>query len=152
MNKNLNYKPLDELSAHILEELQLDARLSITEIGRRVGLSAPAVADRIKRLEEEEIITGYRAMIDNDKVGLTVNAFITLKSNIPHATAAKKIGEIPEITECYNITGNNCVIMKVATPTTKRLEAIIGQLQAIGETNTSIILSPTFEQRVIRRN
>ena len=152
MNKNLNYKPLDELNAHILEELQLDARMSVTEIGRRVGLSAPAVAERIKRMEEEEIITGYRAVIDNDKVGLTVNAFITLRSNIPHANAAKKIGEIPEITECYNITGHNCVIMKVATPTTKRLEAIIGQLQSLGETNTSIILSPTFEQRIIRRN
>jgi len=152
MNKNLNYKPLDELNAHILEELQLDARLSVTEIGRRVGLSPPAVAERIKRMEEDEIITGYKAIIDNDKVGLTVNAFITLRSNIPHATAAKKIGEIPEITECYNITGHNCVIMKVATPTTKRLEAIIDQLQSLGETNTSIILSPTFEQRIIRRN
>jgi Lrp/AsnC family transcriptional regulator, leucine-responsive regulatory protein len=152
MNKNLNYKPLDELSAHILEELQLDARLSITEIGRRIGLSGPAVAERIKRMEEEEIITGYRAIIDHDKIGLTVNAFITLKSNMTHATAAKKISEIPEITECYNITGNNCVIMKVATPTTKRLEAIIGQLQMLGETNTSIILSPTFDNRIIRRN
>lgn len=81
-----------------------------------------------------------------------INAFITLKSNIPHATAAKKIGQVPEITECYNIAGNNCVIMKVSTPTTRRLEAIIGQLQAIGETNTSVILSPTFERRIIRRN
>jgi len=152
MNKNLNYKPLDELSAHILELLQLDARLSITEIGRRVGLSAPAVAERIKRMEDEEIITGYRAIIDNDKIGLTVNAFITLKSNMLHAAAAKKISEIPEVTECYNITGHNCVIMKVVTPTTKRLEAIIGQLQALGETNTSIILSPTFENRIIKRN
>lgn len=152
MNKNLNYKPLDELNAHILEELQLDARLSITEIGRRVGLSAPALAERIKRMEDEGVITGYRAMIDNDKIGLTVNAFITLKSTLAHAAAAKKISEIPEITECYNITGHNCVIMKVSTPTTKRLEAIIGQLQAVGETNTSIILSPTFENRIIRRN
>ena len=152
MNKNLNYKPLDEFSAHILELLQLDARLSITEIGRRVGLSAPAVAERIKRMEDEEIITGYRAIIDNDKIGLTVNAFITLKSNMLHAAAAQKISEIPEVTECYNITGHNCVIMKVATPTTKRLEAIIGQLQALGETNTSIILSPTFQNRIIKRN
>jgi Lrp/AsnC family leucine-responsive transcriptional regulator len=152
MNKNLNYKPLDDLSAHILEELQLDARLSVTEIGRRVGLSAPAVAERIKRMEDEGIITGYRAMIDHDKIGLTVNAIITLKANMTHAAAAKRISEIPEIIECYNITGYNCVIMKVATPTTKRLEAIIGQLQLIGETNTSIILSPTFEPKIIRRN
>src|ERR1700712_3862042 len=73
-------------------------------------------------------------------------------NKLPSVCMAAKIGEIPEITECYNITGNNCVIMKVSTPTTKRLEVIIGQLQAIGETNTSIILSPTFEQRIIRRN
>jgi Lrp/AsnC family leucine-responsive transcriptional regulator len=152
MNKNLNYKPLDDLSAHILEELQLDARLSITEIGRRVGLSAPAVAERIKRMEDEGIITGYRALVDTDKIGLTVNAFITLKSNITHAAAAKRISEIPEVIECYNITGNNCVIMKVSAPTTRRLEGVIGQLQLIGETNTSIILSPTFDSRIIRRN
>jgi len=136
----------------LIDLLLANGRASYAELARQVGLSSPAVHERVGKLEASGVITGYRAVIDNDKVGLTVNAFITLRSNIPHATAAKKIGEIPEITECYNITGHNCVIMKVATPTTKRLEAIIGQLQSLGETNTSIILSPTFEQRIIRRN
>jgi len=140
-------KGVDILSAGILKELQLDARLSITEIGKRVGLSGPAVSERIKKMEDEGIITAYTTIVDHDKIGMVINAFITLKSGLSHAGVVKKIEEIPEILECYNITGNHCIIMKVATPSTKRLESIIGTLQQFGETNTSIILSATFEKR-----
>src|ERR1700744_2128661 len=127
MENNLISKAIGDLNAAILRELELDARVSITEIGRRVGLSGPAVSERIKKMEDEGIITGYATLVDHDKVGLTVNAFITLKSSLTHAGVIKKIGAIPEILECYSITGNHCLIMKVATTTTKRLEAVIGQ-------------------------
>ncbi|SHM19233.1 Lrp/AsnC family transcriptional regulator [Mucilaginibacter sp. OK098] len=147
MDKNSISKAIGELNAAILQELEQDARMSITEIGKRVGLSGPAVSERIKKMEDEGIITGYTTNLDYDLIGLTVNAFITLKSSLTHAGVIKKIAEIPEILECYSITGHNCLMMKVATPTTKRLEAIIGQLQQFGETNTSIILSETFEKR-----
>ncbi|HEY8930697.1 MAG TPA: Lrp/AsnC family transcriptional regulator [Mucilaginibacter sp.] len=147
MENNLISKTIGDLNASILHELELDARISITEIGKRVGLSGPAVSERIKKMEDEGIITGYTTRIDHDKIGLAVNAFITLKSGLTHAGVIKKIEEIPEILECYSITGYNCLMMKVATSTTKRLEAIIGQLQQFGETNTSIILSETFEKR-----
>ena len=147
MEKSSISKAIGDLNAGILHQLEADARISITEIGKRVGLSGPAVSERIKKMEDEGIITGYTTNIDYDTIGLTVNAFITLKSSLTHAGVLKKIEEIPEILECYSITGYNCLMMKVATPTTKRLEAIIGQLQQFGETNTSIILSEAFKKR-----
>ena len=140
---------VDALNASILKVLQDNARLSITDIGKRVGLSGPAVSERIKKMEDEKIITGYHAALDHDKLGLAVNAFITLKSGLSHASVAKKISDIPEVLECYNITGNHCIILKVATGSTKRLEKIIESLQQLGETNTSIILSETFQKRGI---
>ena len=147
MEKSSISKAVGDLNAAILHELEKDARISITEIGKRVGLSGPAVSERIKKMEDEGIITGYTTNLDYDQVGLAVNAFITLKSSLTHVSVLKKIEEIPEILECYSITGYNCLMMKVATPTTKRLEAIIGQLQQFGETNTSIILSEAFKKR-----
>ncbi|MCQ6957572.1 Lrp/AsnC family transcriptional regulator [Mucilaginibacter aquariorum] len=149
MDKKLITKAVGELNARILKEMETDARLSITEIGKRVGLSGPAVSERIKKMEDEGIITGYTTVVDHDQLGLAVNAFITLKSSLTHSGVIKKIEEVPEILECYSITGNHCIIMKVATSTTKRLEAIIGHLQQFGETNTSVILSATFEKRGI---
>jgi len=147
MEKNSISKAIGDLNAAILQQLEADARISITEIGKRVGLSGPAVSERIKKMEDEGIITGYTTHIDHDTIGLNVNAFITLKSSLTHAGVLKKIEEIPNILECYSITGYNCLMMKVATSTTKRLEAIIGQLQQFGETNTSIILSEAFKKR-----
>ncbi|MEP6610459.1 MAG: Lrp/AsnC family transcriptional regulator [Mucilaginibacter sp.] len=147
MEKSSISKAIGDLNAGILRQLEADARISITEIGKRVGLSGPAVSERIKKMEDEGIITGYTTHIDYDTIGLTVNAFITLKSSLTHAGVLKKIEEIPDILECYSITGHNCLMMKVATSTTKRLETIIAQLQQFGETNTSIILSEAFKKR-----
>jgi Lrp/AsnC family leucine-responsive transcriptional regulator len=149
MDKKLITKAVGELNTRILKEMETDARLSITEIGKRVGLSGPAVSERIKKMEDEGIITGYTTVVDHDQLGLAVNAFITLKSSLTHSGVIKKIEQITEILECYSITGNHCIIMKVATSTTKRLETIIGHLQQFGETNTSVILSATFEKRGI---
>jgi Lrp/AsnC family leucine-responsive transcriptional regulator len=149
MEKTFITKAIGDLNVRILKELEDDARLSITEIGKRVGLSGPAISERIKKMEDEGIITGYTTTVNNDELGLAVNAFITLKSGLTHIGVIKKIEEIPEILECYSITGNHCIIMKVATSTTKRLEAIIGLLQQFGETNTSVILSAAFEKRGI---
>ncbi|MBS1526678.1 MAG: Lrp/AsnC family transcriptional regulator [Bacteroidetes bacterium] len=145
--KNSDSKGIDQLNLRILRCLQDDARLSITDIGKQVGLSGPAVSERLRRMEEEGVILTYATVIDYEKIGMPIQAFITLKSALTHAGVVKKLEEIPEITECFNITGNFCMIMKVITPTTRRLEAIIGQLQQLGETNTSIILSETFQKR-----
>lgn len=149
MEKIFILKGVDKLNTLILAELQSDARMSISDIGKKVGLSGPAISERIKKMEDEGIITGYTTNIDHDKIGLAINAFITLKSGLTHAGVIKKITEIPEILECYSVTGNHCILMKVAADSTKRLENIIGILQHFGETNTSIILSEAFDKRSI---
>lgn len=141
MHKSLNNKVLDDLNRHILEELQKDARLSTVEIGRRIGLSAPAVADRIQKLEDLGFIKGYRTLLDLDKVGLTIRAFINFKTTqLKHAELIKLVESIPVI-EWHTITGNYCIVLKVAAASSQRLADIIEHLEEHGETNTSLILA-----------
>lgn len=142
MHKTLNNKVLDDLNRHILEELQKDARLSTVEIGRRIGLSAPAVADRIQKLEDLGFIRGYRTLLDMDKLGLTIRAFINFKTNqLKHTEMIRLVESVPEIIEWYTITGNYSIVLKVATSSSQRLADIIEQLEEYGETNTSLILA-----------
>lgn len=133
---------LDELNRHILEELQKDARLSTVEIGRRIGLSAPAVADRIQKLEDLGFIRGYQTLLDMDKLGLTIRAFISFKTTqLKHTELIKLVGSIPETIEWYTITGNYAILLKIAAASSQRLADIIQQLEEHGETNTSLILA-----------
>jgi len=151
MSKNLNIKGLDELGHRILEELYLNARISTIEIGRRVGLSSPAVAERIQRMEESGYITGYHARVNFDMLGLTIRAFITIKpSSTRHHEMIKVISAMPEIVEWSTLTGNICIILKAVTSTTKQLENVIQQLQPFGETSTSLILSESNEKKLLR--
>ncbi|MBT1696441.1 Lrp/AsnC family transcriptional regulator [Fulvivirgaceae bacterium PWU4] len=146
-------KAMDDLDWRILEELQQNARISASEIGRRVGLTAPAVAERISRMEEEGLIQGYRTVIDYDKIGLTVRVFINFKSTaLKHAEVVKLISTMPEITEWYTVTGDCCMLLKVAVATTKELELFLEKLGKYGETATSIILSGNPEPRVVVRS
>jgi Lrp/AsnC family leucine-responsive transcriptional regulator len=141
MHKSLNNKVLDDLNWHILEELQKNGRLPAVEIGRRVGLSAPAVADRIQKLEDLGYIKGYRTVLDLDKLDLTIRAFISYKpASLKHPELIRLVESIPEVIEWYTVTGNHAIILKVATSSSGRLAALIEQLEETGETNTSLIL------------
>ena len=152
MNKNGNHKLIDDLNWSILEELQKNARLSTTEIGRRIGLSAPAVADRIEKMEEYGIIKGYHTLLDFDKLDLTIRAFILFKnSNLKHAELIKLVDSIPEVMEWHTITGSYAVLLKIATDTSERLAKIIEQLEENGETNTSLILSKSSKSSFIKK-
>jgi len=142
MSKNGNGKGLDELSRNILKELQASARMSTTEIGRRIGLSAPAVAERIAKMEEGGIIKGYHTAFDLDKLGLTIRAFIAFKTTrLKHAELIQLVEGIPELTEWHAVTGNHSILLKIAAPSSHRLAAIIELLEEYGETSTSLILS-----------
>src|SRR5258708_4007954 len=142
MQKTLNNKVLDDLNWHILEELQKDARLSTVEIGRRIGLSAPAVADRIQKLEDLGFIKGYQTLLDLDKMGLTIRAFINFRtSQLKHTELVRLIDAIPEVIEWHTITGHYAVLLKVAAPSSDKLAALIEHLEEFGETNTSLILA-----------
>ncbi|MBI3220312.1 MAG: Lrp/AsnC family transcriptional regulator [Bacteroidetes bacterium] len=150
MLKTITNKVLDDLSRSILKELCQDARISTTEIGRRVGLSAPAVAERIQKLEKQGFIKGYRTIIDFDKIGLSIKAIITFKSTtLKHSESIKMIDAMPEVVEWHAITGNYCMILKVAVETSKELELFIEHLAEYGETSTSLILSESKGSKVL---
>ena len=152
MSKNGSYKGIDDLNWSILEELQKNARLATTEIGRRVGLSAPAVADRIEKMEELGIIKGYHTLLDFDKLDLTIRAFIFFKTNnLRHTELIKLVESIPEVMEWHTITGSYAILLKIAAGTSQRLADIIEQLEEAGETNTSLILSKSSRLSLIKR-
>ncbi|MFZ6010155.1 MAG: Lrp/AsnC family transcriptional regulator [Bacteroidota bacterium] len=135
-------KKLDNLDIKILSELQKNARVANAEIGRRIGLTGPAVAERIQKMEEEGIIKGYHTILDYDKLDLSVRVFINFRSkSIKHAAMVKMVQTLPEVLEWHTITGDNCLLLNVAVPTTKHLENLIERLGEHGDTTTSIILS-----------
>ena len=143
---------LDETGLCLLQALQQNARLSYSELGRLVGLSAPAVGERVRRLEEAGVITGYRASVDAAALGLTIIAFIRL------STAGERSGnarlnalvlEMPEVIECHGITGTDSYIFKVAVSSVPHLGRLIDRLSPFGQLNTSIVLSTYVAQRAL---
>lgn len=142
---------LDETGWQLLQELQENARLSYSELGQRVGLSAPAVAERIHKLEEAGIITGYRAEVNMSKLGLPVTAIIRLSSVAGQSCTlvAQRVGEIAEVLECYRVTGSDSVITKVVATSVAHLECIIDQLTLYGLPTTSIVLSKPLQRHTI---
>jgi Lrp/AsnC family leucine-responsive transcriptional regulator len=142
MDASLKTKTLDKLSQRILKELCADARISNAEIGRRVGLSSPAVAERIQKMAEQGIIRGHHTVVDFDKLGLSIRALINFKSlSLKHDAMLKMVESIPEVVEWHTITGTACMVLKVAAYSSKELEAVIVHLGKFGETSTSLILS-----------
>lgn len=144
-------KLLDGTGWQLLQELQQNARLSYSDLGQRVGLSAPAVADRIHKMEEAGVITGYRAEVNLSKLGLPVMAIIRL-STIPGQscnTIALRVFDVPEVVECYRVTGSDSVIIKVIAASVTHLEKIIDQLAYYGPPITSIVLSKPLQRHTI---
>jgi len=143
-------KLLDAIGWKILLELQHNARAPFSELGRRVGLSAPAVLERIRRMEEAGIITGYRAEIDHAKVGNRILAFIRINVVGDFMPRIMKVArELPEVLECYRVTGADSFIMKVGVENVDDLEKLIDRLTPYVATTTSLVLSSIVTRRVI---
>jgi Lrp/AsnC family leucine-responsive transcriptional regulator len=135
------FEPLDALDLRIIEELQADARLRIAELGRRVGLSPPAVAERMRRLEDCAVLT-FRAEVNPRALGYTITAIVRVSPLGGHVHAIPEIArQTPEITECYRITGEDCYFMKLHLRTIEDLEPILDRFTAHGRTTTSIVHS-----------
>jgi Lrp/AsnC family leucine-responsive transcriptional regulator len=130
-----------------VRELQENARLTFAELGRRVGLSIPAVTERVRRLEDAGIITGYHAEINAEKIGRPITAFIRMNimGNAPKLTALLK--EMPEIIECHRGTGGDSFILKASLASVHHLEKLIDRLLPFGMTTTSIVLSSPIVKR-----
>ncbi len=147
-----NGKLLDQIGWKLLHELQLNGRLSYAELGRRVGLTTPAVVERVKRMEEAGIITGYHADIDSSKIGMPITAFIRLSVvGDVFTRITTVIKNAPEVVECHRGTGADSFIMKVHVRSVEHLESLIDRLTPYGTTSTSIILSSPVERREVKR-
>ena len=143
-----NKRPIDPLDLRIIEELQETARLTMAELGRRVGLSAPAVGERLQRLERDGVITGYRADVDPRAVGLGLTAVIRVR---PAPGQLENVAELakrtPEIVECRRVTGEDCYIATAHLRDVEHLEEVIDHFVALGQTTTSIAQSSPVPRR-----
>jgi Lrp/AsnC family leucine-responsive transcriptional regulator len=149
--KRLRYEdgPIDALDARILRALADDARISVAEIARLVGLSGPSVSERIRRLEESGVIEGYTVRINAPGVGLPIAAWLRVRP-LPGelARVADILRDLPEVAECDRITGDDCFIAKAHVRSMEHLEEIIDRIIPFAMTNTSIIQSSPVGRRL----
>jgi Lrp/AsnC family transcriptional regulator, leucine-responsive regulatory protein len=133
---------LDATNLRLLAELQADARLSLAELGRRVGLSSPAVAERVGRLERDGVIRGYHADVDPRALGYDLSVILRIR---PDARMIPKVADLaqrtPEVTECHRVTGDDCFIMRLHVRDVLHLEELIDTFVPYGQTTTSIMQS-----------
>jgi Lrp/AsnC family transcriptional regulator, leucine-responsive regulatory protein len=142
------FQKLDPVNVSILRALAEDARMSMSALGRRVGLSAPAVTERVQRLEAAGVIRGYRLDIDPAAVGLPVAAWVRIK---PGPGQLMKIAElaaaIPEVVECHRITGEDCFLAKIHVGGVSELETVLDRFLLFGQTVSSIVQSSPVPPR-----
>ena len=139
---------LDETDRRIIGELSRDGHVSFAELGRRVSLSPPAVAERVQRLERQGVITGYRAEIDPRAVGYPLTAIVRVKPAPGQLTRIPELAaEIPEVGECHRITGEDCFFLKVHLRSIEDLSELLDQFLVYGDTTTSLINASPITRR-----
>jgi Lrp/AsnC family leucine-responsive transcriptional regulator len=140
-------KPLDKIGRKILDALQKDARVSYAELGKKAGLTPPAVIERVRRMEEAGIIKGYHADVDLKQIGLPITAFVRLRCQSEKyqqvITLSKKLAEV---LECHHVSGGDSFVLRVVASSVSHLEEIIGRLSVYGSTETSIVLSAPVQK------
>ncbi|HET8905434.1 MAG TPA: Lrp/AsnC family transcriptional regulator [Ktedonobacterales bacterium] len=147
---NDDEKLLDETGWAMLCALQENARISYADLGRKVGLTPPAVADRIRRLEAAGIITGYHATVNPAKLGLGLTAIIRFKgANVTSERIIDVVKRCPEIVECHDLTGDDCMSLTVVVASVSHLQSVIARLMPFGASNTSIVLASPLQHRAI---
>ena len=139
---------VDRTDRRILAELQSDGRLSLAELGRRVGLSSPAVADRLSRLRRDGVITGVHARVDPRALGLALSAVIRIRPapGLLRNVAALAV-ETPEVVECLRVTGDDCYVMRAHVRDVLHLEEVLDRFAVLGQTTTAVVQSAPVEGR-----
>ncbi len=141
--------PIDQIGMNILRELEMNARSGFSEIGRRVGLSSPAVADRVYKMEEAGIIRGYHADINPGVFGRDIMAFITLTTRPENYPKIYRFAEEQkEILECHHISGKESLILKVVSGAIPQLNSLVENLSRFGETKTAIVFSSPVQKKI----
>ena len=141
---------MDITDYRIIELLQEDGRISMKELGKIVGLTSPAVSERVKRLEESGVIQGYKAIVNPDKLGRVIKSFINI--SLPSENYNNFIEYAKgdnRIVECHHITGDDCLLLKVIVKDMYELEQVIDHIKQVGRTKTSVILSTIIESKSI---
>jgi Lrp/AsnC family leucine-responsive transcriptional regulator len=144
----MNDLALDPVDRNIIGELARDGRISFAELGRRVSLSAPAVTERVRRLEQLGVITGYRAEIDPRALGYALTAIVRVKPAVRQLSKiAELAADIPQIEECLRITGEDCFYMKLHLASIEELPSVLDRFLLYGETTTSIVNATPVPRR-----
>ena len=141
-------RPLDAVNRRLLSELQADPRMSMSELARRVGMSAPAVTERVQRLEAAGVIVGYRMDVDPAALGMPVTALVRIRpgpGQLPKVALAAQ--ETAQVVECHRITGEDCFLLKVHAPSVGELEEILDRFLLFGQTTTSIVVATPVPAR-----
>lgn len=132
---------LDATDRAILAALQQDGRIALSELGRRIGLSQPAMSERVRRLEERGIITGYGARIDPKALGIATSAIMRLRTTHEHIKPCLELFRaLPEVIDVYRVTGEDCFILRVMVPAPEDLERIVDAVARYGAVATSVVL------------
>lgn len=143
---------MDAVNYKILEALQRDARIPFTRLGKELGMSSPAISERVKKMEDLGVIQGYRAVVDTRQLGYQLRAMITLRAFVGKLRPLlDKVPQLREVRNCYRITGTENIIMEVVLEDQSHLERFIDLLIAYGETRTHIILSQVISQSPVQR-
>jgi Lrp/AsnC family leucine-responsive transcriptional regulator len=145
-----NAVDLDPIAWKILEALQHDARLSYAELGRKIGLSTPAAAERVRRLEEAGVITGYHASLNLAKIGVPIRVIVHLTihgGDLQVSRTVAAVKEFTEISRCHRITGAESFVIEADVVSVRHLEALIDKLSVLGATATSTVLSSPVKRR-----
>jgi Lrp/AsnC family transcriptional regulator, leucine-responsive regulatory protein len=141
---------LDKTDWRLLAELQRDGRTSYAELARAVAMSASAVAERVRRLEEAGVIAGYRATVDPERVGLTVMAFVRLRYPTGNYRPFHALlDSTPEIVEAHHVTGEDCFVLKVLARSMRHLEEVTGRISGLGAVTTSVVYSSPLSGRAV---
>ena len=139
---------IDQTDWKLISELERDARQSFSELGRKVGLSQPATAERVRALESAGIIRGYRVEVDRAKLGYTIDAFIRMETEGDKCHGLQRaVEQFSEVLECHRVTGEGSYIVRAALQSISHLEALIDRLLPFGSPTTSIVLSTPLQMR-----
>ncbi len=136
------HKQIDTVNIRVLEELQRDPRLTMSELGRRVGMSSPAVTERVRRMEEAGVIQGYRLDLNPAALGLPIAVYIRIRPNPGQLPKIVELAQqVSEVVECHRVTGEDCLVLKVHIPAIDQLDRLLDDFLLYGSTTTTVIQS-----------